>query len=159
MAPPSLLELICCSCKSDNPCSTKLCGCRLSELSCTSHCKCDVKKAAIRQVQLISLSMKMWMELMTKLRTIIIRKQTSDVMKITAIMIHVYIIVKIMQTFYSRTKNIIPKHHSLGLFSFANLLIITEYMNMSIFIVDFSKFSHRCQAGTRLIIIPYPKKK
>ena len=103
VASSSLLEVICCSCKSDNPCSKKL-WFRLSELSCASYCKCGRGNAVIRQVQLTSLWMKMWMKLTMKLRTIIIRKQKFDMMKIIPIMIHVYFIVKIMQTLYCRTR-------------------------------------------------------
>ena len=40
VAPPELLKVVACSCKSDTPCTSNRCSCNSSGVSCTSYCKC-----------------------------------------------------------------------------------------------------------------------
>ena len=40
VAPPRILKLVACGCKSDTPCSRGNCSCRLASLSCTTYCHC-----------------------------------------------------------------------------------------------------------------------
>ena len=44
-APPGLIDVIRCQCKSTvNKCGTEVCGCHKEHLSCTSYCKCCGKE-------------------------------------------------------------------------------------------------------------------
>ena len=49
VAPASLLKVVACTCKSDNPCATNRCSCRAAGLSCTSYCKCDVDTNCVNE--------------------------------------------------------------------------------------------------------------
>ena len=39
-APPTVLQMICCRCASDQPCATARCGCCASQSACTIFCNC-----------------------------------------------------------------------------------------------------------------------
>ena len=49
VAPPDLLKVVACTCKSANPCATNKCSCRAAGLSCTSYCKCDVDNNCLNE--------------------------------------------------------------------------------------------------------------
>ena len=39
-APPGLMDVVSCTCSSDEPCSTRACSCQRVGISCTYYCKC-----------------------------------------------------------------------------------------------------------------------
>jgi hypothetical protein len=40
-APPEILQMICCGCSTEHPCSTARCGCAAAQLACSIFCKCE----------------------------------------------------------------------------------------------------------------------
>ena len=47
VAPPAVLKLVACGCKSDAPCSRGNCSCRLASLSCTTYCHCKAEEKCV----------------------------------------------------------------------------------------------------------------
>ena len=40
VAPPGLLDVVSCACKSNQPCKTNQCSCKKQSLPCTDYCNC-----------------------------------------------------------------------------------------------------------------------